>query len=283
MKKYVVLTVAVSFLAVTNARADMLFELRTDASWVVKHFGTFGTPYYGAISDSTAIGKMNTAMIEGGFTTGPTRVYNTLWDQQNLGNIVGGWNMNNVHDLDNPADWIGIRNGWSANDVLLDKTTWTYDTLGAWNLSGYYAFQTTFSLADAHIGMNFNFWNDNHLLGIVLTNGFETWNLMDFIVGGLTAMDNYWNYTTVSTDSILAAGEYTLTFYLMNGLDASSSQYAEWANTFFEPGGWAGPLGPVGLRVEGTIGPVVPEPATLAVLGLGLAGLGLARARRRKK
>ena len=289
----VTLTLAVSFLVVTNVRADMLFELRTDASWIVKHYGTFGTPGYNPENDGWAIDRMNTAMIEGVFTTGPTRVYNTSWDYNTLGNWDGsfGWNMDNVSNLDNPGHWIGMRNGLSANDILMNPDTWINDTLGAWNLSGYYSFQTTFSLADAHTGINFNFWNDNAVIGISLVNSVGgSWNLMDYIIGGTTAIDDYWNHSTVFNDSIFDAGDYTLTFYLINGLNETSLQYAEWANRFFEweqlgrVCGWSGPLGPVGLRVEGTMGgdAVVPEPATLAVLGLGLAGLGLMRARRKK-
>jgi hypothetical protein len=263
----IALTLAILFLIVANVRADVIFSLQTNQNWTVKYYGTFDTDYYGQVDNQTIINAINNGAA---YETGPTRVYNTERDMQTLG--TWSWAM----DPDG-APWIGIRNGHSANDDLSDPSTWYSDTYNSWNLSGYYTFETTFTLGGNLSGMDFNVWSDNDLMGIYLTN--SSGSVWDFNIVNPTAEGDYMSSALARSlnDADFAAGEYTLTFFLSNGFHPDNDAYTPGTAL---PGGWNLPHGPVGLRVESPMENVVPEPATLAIIALGLAGLGLARRRK---
>jgi hypothetical protein len=277
----IALVIAVSIFATATVRAGLVFTLKTDADWLVKYYGTYETVYYGAINNETAIDLINASNAAGEFQTGPTRVYDTEWDRINLGaqglGAEWGWAMS-----EDGAPWIGIRNGESANDVLIDPSTWYSDTFNSWNLSGYYTFETTFTLTGNLESIYFDVWNDNDLMAIYLTN--SSGDKWEFNIFNPTAEDDYLNsaFAQSVNDANFAAGEYTLTFYLANGFHPDTYLYAP-GTASSDGGGWNLPHGPVGLRVDGSMEYAIPEPATMFIVGLGVVGAGVASRRKMKK
>lgn len=282
MRKLTLVTaiVAMMFASAANA-ADRTLALDTSKgnapNWTISYYGQLGATSYDPTQKDTYIaGMRNSAYLVKSYTGNDIRVY----DQQRDYSVLGGsWDM----DLAG-SPWIGMRNGQSARDVLSDPSNWCDDTLGDWNLAGFYTYSISFEVLAGEAGsFSGNFWKDNDILGIYLTkdgdSSFDKTIAYTPDRGSYTDERDYKQAYEVEYGKgpeALTEGKYTLTFYVTNG----------WSEQpIGTPNNWD-IIGPTGLRSDiggFAVKNVTPEPATLAIFGLGLVGAGFAARRRTQK
>ena len=268
MRNLFVLAAVFVALSVGAANADLV----TDGSWKVQYHGTNDFPVYDAGNNSTVFTGILNGSI-GVVEDDIIRVYGSVkppsWYQSELGN----------------HNWIGAYNGASkgAGDDFFG------DQYGNWNLPGYYSFTSTeFDVvgSKASPGMlGIDFWNDNAILGIVLyKDGIFDRSWTTELAG--VPYNNYENSTSLNIND-LETGTYQLMFVLANGFPVGDP-----GNNSPNNDQWIGDdnlvaIGPVGLMVNVSVmdgkGTITPEPATFAVIGLGMLGAGFVARRRNRK
>ncbi|TAN82695.1 MAG: PEP-CTERM sorting domain-containing protein [Gallionella sp.] len=170
----------------------------------------------------------------------------------------------------NPADTPGPLNGGSVTYTVTSPgasapgaATLTFDLLGYLSVDGANCCTDTFSLTV----------NGNPLFSGGFNMGGGGSNFINFIDPGVTIVSSY-------TPGMWGGGltQFSVAHTLLSGANTYLFDYGNMQGLGDE--GWG--LHSVAITADvsaGGAGGVVPEPATLALIGLGLAGLGVSRRR----
>jgi hypothetical protein len=235
---------AICFTAVAHAAPIDVFNTGVDANGLLPN-GTLGDPHYSLYPVLSAVPQPDPA--------GASTVLRVV--TQANGFPIGPWLLD-----DTSSRWIGPDSGINIanhnsggnNDSVVNA------------LPGYYDYRTTFDLAEVTnhtiVTLAGQWAADNSGANIFL-NGVSTGDVTTDFSGN--APFQHWTAFTITGNFI--EGINTLDFIVKN--DAGSPLLTD--------------PNPTGLRVEFlTATDVVPEPATLALFGASLAGLGVLRRRK---
>jgi hypothetical protein len=305
---FATLVFGIAFMVAANVRADIVSmgELITtgDVShWSVAFLGAPDTSFYnnypGITSSQRTANQRNNAEYdavwnEGVKTSTGTTVYNSYGERYDDGyksgyssaKAVG--NNGTQYNWGQYGDWISFNNTGTYNNGYYSFVTTVNDVLGLdfggdWSGYGFNSLYINFA-ADDHLeaiiinGQLANDWvygadKDGNAVQVLPQDPkYKGW------LSGVVAVDlagfNFWD----------VHGDNTIEFIVHNNGSTTNLSpnptgfYAEvQASYWFTPGGTIIVLPDDDPRLANT-----PEPATIAILGLGLAGLGLVRARRRK-
>ena len=216
-----------------------------------------------------------------------TRVYN---------DIPNTWYRD---ESDGSHSWIGVYNGLSSD--WENNENYKGDESDIWNLAGYYSLLSDkIAIDGANGAIDVEFWNDNALLGVALFKDgvkepIQSWDVWDGVddwddennVGlniGRNVYDNYKESAHLRITG-LGEGDYYLMFVLANGFPNDHAGGDGWGANI--PFGDRVAVGPMGLMAEIGVKSggenITPEPATLAMIGLGMFGAGFVARRRNKK
>ena len=164
------------------------------------------------------------------------------------------------------SDGAGIGKGTAqAGEFYFDANPWIFSGAGAEVLLGGKSVDATLAVSTAEPSGFGTVWGTtDHLLTLSLGNGNQGWNFNDGVEFTLFYADGF------GWDDFMAADNFMIGFHLIGDVLKSAGMVSGAWGEFYpgpEPGDGAS----------------TPEPATLALMGLGLAGVGAAARRRAKK
>jgi hypothetical protein len=237
----VCLALVVAFLVATNVRADVV---------------------------STGSGTWKVATIE---TADDPGTWEEWWQCRAPEEAarIGGFlaTVGNFEDVAHGAhpSWVGATSDNYGNWITTSVEGSAPNSVA----NGFYGFKTTLTVGDDWT-QNLTYWADDALAAVYVNTGDykkAEWTFLTYdpstTVGYLE--DNAGSLSLDLSDfaDYLRDGQLELMFVVHNTFQGGTAIDA-FAN-------------PTGLRIQGA----TPEPATMAIVGLGLAGLGLARRRRK--
>jgi len=263
-KYFFSLTLAVVFLVAANARAD-LYNYQYDIS----------TTFNGW--------QVATLMVEG-----------------DAGYVNPTKSNNRYNNAGSATQWNGIRSNWEADwssvqwmdaaqgvrSTWKDESDWVASVPDNDNKvhNGFYAFKYTLTAADINAlsveGILDIIYAADDYIAAIYTNGERIYsaNMQNGAIVGndVNETGDWLRFQNLTFDVFLENGMLDLIFIVHNTNAAGSSN-----------------INPMGLYIDGALRTsiemippgdpaTVPEPATLAVFGLGLAGLALVRRRKKK-
>ncbi|MDR0520281.1 MAG: PEP-CTERM sorting domain-containing protein [Planctomycetaceae bacterium] len=253
-----------------------------DANWTAAYLGKFEikTPDFSTAGDTPekrAKYEAYTAELQQALNSGVLK---------KLEEAVQSAKFTNAFIYNTNTFPFGTSSKWSAINTYIDSawigeqsgTEWSNGDIS--HAMGYYAYQTSFTIGSEETFKYLTGYaaTDNMLVGVMLDGTlldktYWDFRLPDATYNGITYDKMAYAFGITNEDFQLKSGLHTLTLLVAN--------YS-----------WEGKGNPTGLLLEAElsnelvspnlhIGAATPEPATLAVFGLGLAGLAALRRRKR--